>query len=463
MNKITLPEQGFVIADDLKPISQESEQALIGCVLRGGRGTYERVREIVTPEMFWWSSHQSIWQALERLYEAGHQIDTIVLGDEMERMKALGELEQEWGNGTWSGRAYLGELRANGDPRHADTYAARVQDYHFKRFLLEFSGKMAGWSANGRAAKDIMQDVYNEFGKIELYNSQDEYTVGMDAVMSEVYDWTGAAAAGKVVGIPTGLVDLDKLIKGLIPDNVYLVAARPGQGKTGLLLTIARNVARRGKRVGIFSLEMSRLQVGQRLLAQESEIDLQSIIHGTLREDEWPRFTHGVEIMASLPIVINDLSSISISQIRNTARRMKRDGLDLLIVDYIQLAGTDNKKRYENRNLEVTEISRGLKHLARELDVPILAAAQLNRAVEARANKKAILSDLRESGSLEQDSYAVMFLNAPDDETKAKTNLIQLELAKHRNGPPGEIELMLRRPLVKFENAFLRGEEPQGA
>lgn len=451
----TIPESGFAIAEDLKPVSIESERALIGCVLRGGRETFEIARAIVKAEMLWSSSHQEVWKALEKVYEAGLQIDVIILGDEMERMQALGQLEQEWGNGVWSGRAYLADLRSNGDPRNVETYAEQVQDYHFKRFLLEFSGKTAGWSANGRRAKDIISDIYTELGKLDIYTIEDEHTASIVQGVSEAYDWTDNAAQGKILGVPTGLMDLDKILGTLINGNVYIVAGRPGMGKTGLLLSIARNTAKTGKRIGIFSLEMSRLQVSQRLIAQEAELDLMSIIQGTLQDREWAKFTSGVETVASYPISINDLSSININQIRQTARKIKaKSGLDLLIMDYIQLAGSENNKGYERRELEVSAVSRGLKHLANELNIPILAAAQLSRAVEQRASKRPILSDLRESGSLEQDAYAVTFIYKPED--ASKQNIICLDVAKHRNGPVGECELLLRSPFVRFDNLYDR-------
>ena len=454
MNSVKVPAQGFVYPDAMNPVSTESEGALLGSILRGGREVYAKACEIVTGEMFWSTSHRSVWECFERLYNNGMQIDVIVTGDEMELMQKMGELEGEWGNGVWSGRAYLADLRSNGDPRNVETYAVQVQDYYFKRFLLQFSGKIGGWSANGRRPKEIVQDIYAELSKLQIHDAHDEHTVPIATAIGEAYDWTDKAARGEVVGVPTGLVDLDKLLGSLVNGNMYLLAARPKRGKTGLLLTIARNVARSGKRVGIFSLEMSRLQVGQRLIAQESGINLQSIINGKLRDDEWAKYTHAVEVAASYPIVINDMKSINVGGMRNVARRIKAEGgLDLLIVDYIQLAGSENK-RYENRNVEVTAISRGLVHLAGELDVPILAAAQLNRAIEARASKRPILSDLRESGSLEQDAYAVMFLHELEDETKQ--NIIGLELAAHRNGPTGVIELLFRDSIVKFENLFTK-------
>lgn len=449
------------MTDIAKPMSLETEQHLIGAVMRGGRKTFEKVKDFITSEMFWSVSHRSVWDGMRKIYDNGMQLDVVIIGDEMDRMQAMGEIEQEWGNGVWSGRAYLANLRSEGDPRNVETYAEQVQDYHIKRHLLDYSAKIAYWSANGRRGKDIMQDVEAELAKITVFSAQDEYTVSMADAVSLAYDWTDRAAQGKIQGTQTGFIDLDKILGTMIAGNVYIVAGRPGTGKTAFCLSVARHAAKRQKRIGIFSLEMSREQVAHRLISQESEVDLQNIIQGKMQERDWPPYTHGVEVVASWKIVVNDLSSINIAQIRHTARKMKAaGGLDLLIVDYLQLAtGTDNKKA-EKRYQEIGEISRGLKHLARELDVPILAAAQLSRAVEQRQSKRPVLSDLRESGDLEQDAYCVMFLYKTDEESKQ--NVIEMDVAKHRNGPTGQCSFIFRAPFARFDNAETRIFSPNG-
>lgn len=437
-----------------KPMSYETEQHLLGAVMRGGRTAFEKIKDVITSEMFGSVSHRQVWEGMLKIYNNGMQLDVVIIGDEMERMQAIGELEQEWGNGVWSGRAYLAELRANGDPRNIETYAEQIQDYYLKRHLHDYAGKIAYWAANGRRAKDIMQDVQAELAKITLFSAQDEYTNTIAEGASRAWDWTDRAARGEIVGVPTGFIDLDKIIGTLIAGNVYIVAGRPGTGKTAFCLSVARHVAKRVKnnKVGIFSLEMSLEQVTQRLISQESEVDLQSIIQGTLRDNEWVSFTHGIETVSHWNITINDLSSINISQIRQTARKMKASGgLDLLIVDYLQLATGTTGKKHEKRYEEVGEVSRGLKHLARELNVPVLAAAQLSRAVEQRASKRPVLSDLRESGDLEQDAYGVMFVYPPDDDTIKNT--INIEVAKHRNGPTGLCQLVFHPSFARFDNA----------
>ena len=442
---------------DQKQHSRDNEVALLGAVMRDG-SIYEQAREIVTTDNFGWECYGWVWKAFEVLHSNGMKIDTITTGDELERMGKIDQF-QLYDDKTFTGRIALSKVRENGNPKHFLSYAENVMDYAAKRQILTFLGKGTEWALNGRRARDIIADMNTEFSKVTIYGAEDEFTVPLSVAVSEAYDWTDMAASGKVVGVPTGLTDLDRILGSLIAGNVYIVAGRPGQGKTGLLLTIAKHAAQKNKkRVGIFSLEMSRLQVAQRLIAQEAEVDLQRIIQGKLLENEWPMYTHGVEVVADLPIVINDLSNINVNQIRQTARKIKANGgLDLIIVDYIQLAGGDGGK-YQNRELEVSAVSRGLKYLARELNVPILAAAQLSRAVEQRAVKTPILSDLRESGSLEQDAYAVIFIHAPEMEDKQ--NIIQLIVAKHRNGSTGIAELVIKKPYVKFENATLRTFAP---
>jgi replicative DNA helicase len=443
-----------------KEHSYHNEVGLLGAVMRDG-STYNQVREIVTYDCFGWLPYSWVWSAFEQLHSNGMSIDTITVGDELER---TGKIEDFTLDGLTSlvkftGRMALSKIRENGEPRNLLSYAENVMDYAAKRQILTFLNKGASWAMNGRRVKDIIADMNVELSKVTIYGAEDEYTVPLSVAVSEAYDWTDQASQNKVVGVPTGLLDLDKILGSMIPGNVYIVAGRPGQGKTGLLLTIAKHAAQKiKKRVAVFSLEMSRQQVAQRLISQEIEVDLHRIILGKLLENEWPLFTHGVEVVSDFPIVINDLSSININQIRQTARKIKANGgLDLIVVDYIQLAGGDGGK-YQNRELEVSSVSRGLKYLARELNVPILAAAQLSRAVEQRSNKTPIMSDLRESGSLENDAYAIIFINAPEAEDKQ--NIVQLIVAKHRNGACGLVDLVIKKSFVKFENASIRTFSP---
>jgi replicative DNA helicase len=248
------------------------------------------------------------------------------------------------------------------------------------------------------------------------------------------------------------------MLTGLQPSDLLIIAGRPGQGKTGFVISVAKNAALLHKKhVAIFSLEMSNEQVVQRLLAQETGIDSQRLRNGKLQENEWPLLTHAIEVLGDTHIFLDDTPAITPLALRTKCRRLHMEfGLDLVIIDYIQLMGGDN--RTENRVQEVSYISRNLKVLARELNVPVLAAAQLSRAVEQRTDKRPVLSDLRESGSIEQDADIVMFIYRPDQYEKdtVKQNVAEIIIAKHRNGPTGSVELVFMSHLAKFVDAATR-------
>lgn len=424
-----------------------SEESLIGACLRGGAPAFETAREIVAVSDFRSHVYSWAWAAMETLHTNGLGVDVFTVWDELERAGHAADFVR----GQWSGRALLSQLRTDGDPRNVTSYAENVKDYATKRELLMLSNTIAQDAANGKRSGEIISNATLKLAAMEAYTTKDEHTVAMKVAVSEAYDRTDAASRGENIGVLTGLTDLDKVLSSLLPGELYVVGARPAQGKTALLLTIAKNAAEKGKRVAIFSLEMSRALVAQRLISQEAKVDLFKIIHGKMEDREWPLYTHAVEVVADLPIVINDLSSININTIRHTARKIRQGGLDLIIVDYIQLA--DATGREENRQLEVAKISRGLKWLAGELNVPVLAASQLSRRIEERSDKKPVLSDLRESGSLEQDSYCVMFIHCPDE---MKPNNRDIIVAKHRNGPVGNVPVFFKGEYTRFENAYVR-------
>ena len=279
-------------------------------------------------------------------------------------------------------------------------------------------------------------------------------------MLSEYYDRIDqlASRGEDIYGVPTGFIDLDRLLMGLQPSDFIIVAGRPGMGKTAFMLSAAKNAAQTHKKhVAVFSLEMSNEQLVQRLIAQETGIDSQRLRTGKLSEDEWPLFTHAIEVLSDARVFLDDTPALTPLQLRTKSRRLHLEyGLDLIVVDYLQLMSSGT--RSENRVQEVSYISRNLKVLARELNVPVLAAAQLSRAVEQRADKEPQLSDLRESGSLEQDADIVMFIHRPEvyEKDTLKQNIAQIKVAKHRNGPVGMVELIFRHQLAKFENAATR-------
>ena len=434
-----------------------NEGALIGAVLRDGE-IYERASEILSSGEFMFTCYGWAWEAFGKLHSQRLHIDTITVADELRRTGKLEEfthaLSGENISTKFFGMQAIMYLREAGEPRSFLTYCDNIKDYANKRKILKVLNESAAGAMNGRRAKDVLADLMTKMGEIDIFGAQDEYTATIGDAVSEAYDWAIAAASGKLLGVKTGLTKLDAILKNLFAGNLYLIAARPKQGKTGFLGTVALFVARvLKKRVAIFSLEMSKMQVAFRLIAQVADLDLDRVIEGKLDEHEWEKFKKAADIVHALPIVINDMSAIDIMQIRQTARKIKAEGgLSLVIMDYVQLAGADDGK-YDRRDLEVGAVSRGLKHLARELDVPVLAAAQLSRKVEERSDKRPIISDLRESGSLEQDADAVMFIYRPEHyENGKRPGEADIIVAAQRNGPVGTAEVQFQANVVRFAN-----------
>lgn len=437
-------------------IVRDNEEAVIGGVLRGGLAVYQRVREILKPEMFGNVSYGEIWNSIEKLYERGLSIDTITVGDELERAYKLDAVS----NGARLGRALLSDLRNEGDPRNVESYAENIQDYHVKKQLEELGKKMVVWSANGRRAADIMNDVNAEFNGISLYSSgAQDYIMDISQAVSLAYDETDAASRGMIRRTQTGLPLLDAMLNtGLTGGQLAIVAGRPGQGKTALLLTMALNMMRNGQAVLLFSLEMTSREIAHRLLAQMSGVDVGRIQSGKLQEHEWGLYTNAVDELAAMRdlLTIIDLPTVKIGNIRQLVRReMAKKKYRAVMLDYIQLADGDDKKK--ERHLEVGQVSRGLKALAKEQDIPIIAAAQLSRAVEQRTNKRPILADLRESGSLEQDSDVVIFIYDKDEDDRTSVDrACELIVSKNRSGKVGDVLAIFKKSITRFESGTMR-------
>jgi replicative DNA helicase len=356
------------------------------------------------------------------------------------------------------GAAYLTTLINNvPSSLHATAYGRIVEQTAVRRNMLEAANKIAKLAYDEETGIETVMDGAEKavFGVSERRMTRDLEPI--QEVLSDYYDRIGELAArpDEIHGVPTGFIDLDKLLAGLQPADLLIVAGRPGMGKTGFALSVAKNAAQiHKKHVAIFSLEMSNEQLVQRLISQETGIDSQRLRTGKLEEDEWPLFTHAIEVMSDTRIFLDDTPAITPLQLRTKCRRLHLEyRLDLIIIDYLQLMSGDT--RNDNRVQEVSYISRNLKVLARELNVPVLAAAQLSRAVEQRTDKRPVLSDLRESGSLEQDADIVMFIYRPEvyEDDPAKENIAEVIVSKHRNGPIGNVQLIFRKNLAKFENA----------
>jgi len=401
MTEYFAPEESTAPATPSIPHSREAEEAVVGAVLINPEVYYD-VAQFLQADDFYIHRHKWIWEAFTRLHEQRIPIDMLTLSEELDRVGQLGEL---------GGPAYLTAL-INQVPTslNAESYGHIVEGHSVRRKMINAANQIAALAYNEESLVDTVMDEAEKavFNVSERRLKHD--LVPISSVLSEYYDRIDDLAKRdeEIFGVPTGFYDLDKLLSGLQPSDLLIIAGRPGQGKSGFLLSVANNAALiHKKHVAVFSLEMSNEQVVQRLIAQQTGIDSQRLRTGKLAEDEWPKFTHAVEVFSDTKIFLDDTPAITPLQLRTKCRRLHMEyGLDLIIIDYLQLMGGDS--RTDNRVQEVSYISRNLKVLARELNVPVLAAAQLSRAVEQRSDKKPVLSDLRESGCLTGDTLVTL-------------------------------------------------------
>jgi replicative DNA helicase len=450
MSDYSSPDTSTSVNTQMVPHSREAEEAVLGSVLVNPE-TYFDVAQFLQADDFYIHRNRWIWQTFVRLHERRMPIDYLTVSDELEQLGNLTEI---------GGPAYLTSLINNVPTSlHAEAYGHIVEETAIRRKMLSAANDIAKLAFQQESSVETVMDEAEKaiFGVSERRMTRDLQSI--DVALSDYYDRIDQISrrGEEYYGIPTGFLDLDKLLSGLQGSDLIIVAGRPGMGKTALLLTVAKYAALvLRKHVAIFSLEMSNEQLVQRLLAQETGIDSQRLRTGKLEDNEWPIFTEAIEKLSNTRMFLDDTPGLTPLQLRTKSRRLHLEfNLDLIVLDYIQLMSSGI--RSENRVQEVSYISRQLKILARELNVPVLAAAQLSRAVEMRTDKEPQLSDLRESGSLEQDSDIVMFIHRPEmyEKDTLKQNLAQIKIAKHRNGPTGTIELVFRNNLVKFENALV--------
>jgi replicative DNA helicase len=428
------------------PQNLEAEESVLGAMMLSP-GAIGAVSEVLDAGDFYRGSHAKIYRAALALYAKGEPVDAITLVDELEER---GELEDVGSRTRIHELAALVPASAN-----AGHYARIVREMATLRGLIRAGGEISGlgWERPGETtdlvdrAEQIVFDlsqsrVTSEFSHIEelLKDSFERITA--------LYE-----AGAEVTGTPSGFRDLDRETSGFQPGNLIIVAARPSMGKSGLGLCMAANLAMRAETpVAVFTLEMSKSEVTQRLMCSEGKVESQRLRTGKLAADDWPRLTAACDRLAKAPIYVDDSGSITMMEIRSKARRLKsrEPGLGLIVVDYLQLMTSGAS--VENRVQEVSQISRQLKVLARDLDVPILAMSQLSRAVEQRHDKRPILSDLRESGSIEQDADLVLFIYRDEyyNDESDQQGIAEVHLAKHRNGPTGTIKLSFLKRYAKF-------------
>ncbi len=453
MDEATYTDNAVAAEQQGLPHSREAEEAVLGAVLIDPE-SYLELSQILHPDDFYILRNRWIWEAFFELHEQRVPIDYLTVSQELEKAARLGEI---------GGAAYLMSL-INQTPTslHAQNYASMVEQFSVRRKMLAAANQLAQMAFNQQRPVD---KIIDEAEQSIFSLSQHRITHDLkpiNALMSEFYDHTMSLTQRdeEYFGVPTGLIDLDRLLGGMQKSDLLIVAGRPGSGKTGFLLSAAKNAAQKHrKNVAVFSLEMSNEQLIQRLIAQETGIDSQRLRMGKLNHDEFDTFTEACEMLSNSHMLLDDTPAITPMQLLTKCRRQNLETpLDLIIIDYIQLMS--GGIRTDNRVQEVSYITRNLKILARELNVPVLAAAQLSRAVEHREDKLPVLSDLRESGSLEQDADIVMFIHRPDllDEDAEKSNKARIIVAKHRNGPISSgIEIVFRPNLARFENAAPKG------
>ncbi len=428
------------VRERVPPQNIEAEEAVIGSMLIEQNAVISAL-EILKPEDFYKENHRIIFRQIAEMADKLEAVDLVTLA---ENLKNAGYLEKI------GGAAELARL-ANFVPTAANVeyYARIVAEKSVLRRLIAASTEIAASAYDSQYEVDEILDKAEEtIFQISQGRTTQGY-VHLKDVLVETMEKLEYLAShkGNVVGLSSGFSDLDSITSGFQPSDLIILAARPSVGKTSLGLNIARNIAiREDCSVAVFSLEMSREQVAQRLLCSESAINSQKLRNGFLSDDEWRRLSIGLGRLGEAKIFIDDTPGISVMELRAKARRIKAEhGLGLVVVDYLQLMRT---RKQENRQQEISEISRSLKSLARELDVPIIAMSQLSRAVEQRQDRRPVLSDLRESGAIEQDADVVMFLyTEPELE---QNNLIELIVAKQRNGPTGNLKLFFSREICRF-------------
>ncbi len=440
----------------LPPQNLEAEQAVLGAVLIDKNAIY-RVADILIPEDFYTPTHERIYQAILSLYEKHQPIDVLSLTNFLKEHEWLTEI---------GGSAYLADLTNHvSSASHVQHYATIVKEKKVLRDLIRASAEIAeeAFSKSGEV-EDLLDSVEQKILSISQ-KSMPQNFVSLKDDLTTAYERIANlhAGGGKLRGVPTGFSALDETLSGLHKSELIILGARPSVGKTSLALDIARNAAKSGASVGVFSLEMSRESLQDRIISAESQVPLWNILTGRIRNDEEFSMIQGaLDRLSDVKLYIDDSPSLNVLQMRSMARRLQVEhGLDLLIIDYLQLINA--RRQSDNMVNMITEISRGLKALARELKVPVLALSQLSRGLEQRDHKIPRLSDLRDSGSIEQDADVVMFLyrdeRNPNDTASTADNTVHLRIAKHRNGALRDIDFFFDGEHTSFKTVEKRYDE----
>lgn len=431
----------------IPPNSIEAEQSVLGAMIID-KEAINSALEIIRPEDFYKEANREIFEAMVVLFNKNEPVDLITLSEELKRRGTLDNI---------GGVTYLANLSSSiATTANIEYYCKIVKEKSILRRLIKSSDEVMS-----KAYEDTEEvNAIIELAEKNIFDiTQGSHREGFSPISEVLLNSFAqieerAANKGRLTGLETGFIDLDNKLSGLQKADLILLAARPSMGKTALGINIATNAALKSDvKVAIFSLEMSKEQLVQRIISATSHVDLQNIISGNLVDDEWLKVVDSMGPLSQMNIFIDDTAGISLMEMKAKCRRLKIEkGLDLVLVDYLQLMQLEG--RQESRQQEISAISRGLKALAKEMDCPVMALSQLSRAPELRSDHRPILSDLRESGAIEQDADVVLFLYRDeyyDKETELK-NIGELIIAKHRNGPTGSLELVWKGEYTKFLN-----------
>ncbi len=467
------------------PNNTEAEQGLLGALLVDNRAM-EKIGDYLRPDHFFAPAHQRIFEAIMKLIDRGQTASPVTLKSYFEKDEDLAHV---------GGAEYLADLATSVvSIINTDDYARTIYDLHLRRELITLGEDIVNESFAHTLDKDAVSTIEGAesrlFSLAETGDTRGGFITLKDSVLTAIEIAEKAYKTdGHVTGVTTGLRDMDKKLGGMHPSDLLILAARPSMGKTSLAVNIAFNAAKayaesggkEGAIVGFFSLEMSSDQLATRILADQSGISGDAIRKGQIQENDFRRFVEASQKLAQMPLYIDDTPALSIAALRTRARRLKRQhGLDLIIVDYLQLLqGSGSKQGRENRVIEISEITRGLKAIAKELNIPVMALSQLSRAVEQREDKRPMLSDLRESGSIEQDSDVVMFIyreeyylsrTEPDmgeaekyaqwqEKMDRALNKADIIVSKQRHGPIGTETLFFDPNITRFSDLDERHED----
>ncbi len=432
----------------LMPQSIEAEEAVLGAVLVNPV-SIGKIVEFIKPESFYKPAHKAIYEAVLELYRKNEPIDIVTVSENLRNKEQLENI---------GGRAYVNDLALNVvTTANIEYYARIIQEKEIRRALINAGSEITTMAYENEETNLVLDNVQKIVFNIAAQKDTSELVPIQDLVVSS-YEQITERYENKddLVGVTTGFYDLNALTSGLQKSDLIILAARPSMGKTAFALNLAQNVAMAGKKaVAIFSLEMPKQQLVKRMLCAEAEVDTHRITSGNMQPKDWEKLVDAMTRLSDAKIYIDDVPGVTATDIKAKCRRlmMEEKDLGLVVIDYLQLMeGGGNPN---DRNQQISAISRSLKGLARELDVPIIALSQLSRQVEQRPDKRPLLSDLRDSGAIEQDADIVMFIyrdeyyNKDNPENKGKAEII---IAKHRNGPTGTIELLFQSNITKFKN-----------